>query len=217
MLLVTVPAFAEDNPRTIVTKDNQTYKQAIISGTDAHFATVIYDDGVVRIPLSNLPDDIQIKLGYMSKADQARLEAEALKAKQQQDIDQAKADSASKQAELQKETDDQRAQEQAGMEQEQKRKAAFDAITSATQTEANAYYKMPESKLIEKFGRPINTIFNQDSHGENYKILVYDESKETSTHFIIYESKGYVEAGFFKGNAINNPKSQKRMDEALAH
>jgi hypothetical protein len=26
-----------------------------------------------------------------------------------------------------------------------------------------------------------------------------------------------VEAGFFKGNAINNPKSQKRMDEALAH
>jgi Skp family chaperone for outer membrane proteins len=217
LLLVTIPALAEDASRTIVTKDNQVYKQAVISGTYAGFATITYDDGVVHVPLSKLPDDIQIKLGCMSKADQARLEEEARKAKEQRDLERAKADLAAKAAELKRATEVERALDQVAAEKENKRKAAFEAITNATQAEANAYFKMTETTLVEKFGKPSNTIFNKDSHGDDYKILVYDERKETSTHFIIYASKGYVETGFFKGKPINSPKWQKRVDEAKSH
>lgn len=226
ILLAALPAFAADAPRTIVTKDNHTYRQAIISGTDAISATITHADGVVHIPIANLPDDLQVKLGHMSKAEFARLEAEARKAKEQLAADRAAADLAAKQAKMAKETPlpiethlqnvtpAPVAQAPADLELEKKRREAFEAITSATQTEANAFYKMPEAKLVKKFGTPVNTISGGDARGEKYRILIYDDRKETSTHFIIYESKGYVETGFFKGKAINNPKPPKRMDRA---
>jgi len=236
ILLAALPAFAGDVARTIVTKDNQTFRQAVISGTDANFATITYIDGVAHVPIAKLPDDLLLKLGRLSKADLARMEAEARKVKEQQAAERAAAEEAAKQAKLakemplQKETPAQTAKNSQATPtaqtaqamapdavQEKKLRDAFEAITSATQAEANAFYKMPEAKLLKKFGMPLNTIPGQDAKGEKYRILVYDDREGTNTHFIIYESKGCVETGFFKGKAINNPKPQKRTDGAKKH
>ena len=59
--------FADDKPRTIVTRDHEVYEKAVIVDRGNVSVTIEYDAGVVRVALENLPADIQKELGLHLK------------------------------------------------------------------------------------------------------------------------------------------------------
>jgi len=67
LLVFAIPSFADDKPRTIVTRDHQVYEKALIVDHTDVSVTISYDAGVVRVPMENLPADIQKQLGYISQ------------------------------------------------------------------------------------------------------------------------------------------------------
>ncbi len=90
--------FADYPPRTIKTLNNQVYKNAVITSVSENEISITYDDGVVTIPRSDLPDEIINELG-MNDAENQRIaeQAKADAAAKQQAEENAKADAEMKQ------------------------------------------------------------------------------------------------------------------------
>jgi len=84
---------ADYPPRTITTLDNRVYKNAVITSVSENEISFTYDDGVMTIPRSNLPDEIINELG-MNDAENHRIaeQAKADAAEKQQVEEKAKAD-----------------------------------------------------------------------------------------------------------------------------
>jgi hypothetical protein len=59
-ILLSAVACADD----LVTRDGKVYHDYKVLGHDAGFITIMYSDGGGKIPLSELPDDLQQKYGY---------------------------------------------------------------------------------------------------------------------------------------------------------
>ncbi len=59
----------------LVTRDGTVYHDYKVLGHDAGFLTIMYSDGGGKIPLSNLPDDLQKKYGYNKQAADAAVQA----------------------------------------------------------------------------------------------------------------------------------------------
>jgi nucleoredoxin len=67
LALGTLPLPAED----LVTRDGTVYRNYTVLGHDVGYLTIMYADGGGKIPLSNLPADLQAKYGYdPAKSDQ---------------------------------------------------------------------------------------------------------------------------------------------------
>lgn len=213
-------SFADDKPRTIVTRDHQIYEKAVIVDHNPDSVTISYDAGVVRVPVDNLPADIQRELGYASKIPDAPVERKVIALTPQA----------------------------APSPTGQKIAASFPAISPAatgtppppapavapiisapaapttpaptakpfTQAEANALYGTKESSILKKWGKPLKIEKFTDLSQRKVTVLVYDEDESSGTKFWIYDKEGFVSGGICKGRTIHNASKQAKLDATQA-
>ena len=187
ILTLLILASAQAGERTIKTRDGKTYTKAEITEIGTVTVKISHDGGITVVPVENLPTDIQKEIGYKTLADRQVEKERMAGAKQAEDSAESQGrDEALKAA------------------KERKLKTAFDAITSATQAEANTFSSMTKDALIERLGEPVRTARTEISGG-GFTTLFYDERKPTRTAFVIRDGATVVSGGTYKGVAIQRP------------
>lgn len=210
--------FADDKPRTIVTRDHQTYEKAVIVDHNPDSVTISYDAGVVRVAVDNLPADIQRELGYISKIPdtppQQKVIAPAPQAVPSPTLVKAAALPAVSPA--------------VATTPPSPAPVAGPAISSPapatpaptpkpfTQAEANALYGVKKSAILKKWGTPLKVEKFTDLSQRQVTVLVYDEDATSGTKFWIYDKDGFVSGGVCKGRTIHNAAKQAKLDSVQA-
>ncbi len=173
--------------RTIKTRDGRIFTKAEITEIGAVSVKIAHDGGIAVVPSENLPSEIQKEIGYKTLADRQMAREHGEEQKQVQDtVESQGRDEALKAA------------------KEKKLKAAFYAIKSATQAEANAFGSMAKDALIEQLGEPVRTARTEISGG-GFTTLFYDERKPTRTAFVIRDGETVVSGGIYKGVPMQRP------------
>ena len=203
---------ADDRPRTIVTRDHQTYEKAVIVDHNDISVTISYDAGVVRVAVENLPADIQRELGYASKipdapqptpppaiAKTAPLPATSPVITIAPPVDATAPPIAPPTAAKFTPTP-----------------PALIATKPFTQAEANALYGVKKSSILKKWGEPVKIEKFTDLSQRQVTVLVYDEDPALGTKFWIYDKDGFVSGGVCKGKTIHNAAKQAKLDSVQA-
>ncbi|MGB8352855.1 MAG: hypothetical protein WCD79_03125 [Chthoniobacteraceae bacterium] len=207
---------ADDRPRTIVTRDHQTYEKAVIVDHNDVSVTISYDAGVVRVAVGNLPADIQRELGYASKipdapqptplpviAKTAPLPATspAIAIASPSDATAPPTASPPTPPTAAKSTST---------------PPAPIVAKPFTQAEANALYGVKKSSILKKWGAPVKIEQFTDLSKRQVTVLVYDEDPALGTKFWIYDKEGFVSGGVCKGRTIHNAAKQAKLDSVQA-
>jgi hypothetical protein len=196
---------ADDKPRTIVTRDHQTYEKAVIVDHNPDAVTISYDAGVVRVAVDNLPADIQMELGYISKIPDAPQPAPS--------------PMIAKIATLPATSPVTTVASPAAAT------VATPPINSTpppsatkpfTQAEANALYGVKKSLILKKWGEPVKIEKFTDLSQRQVTVLVYDDDPALGTKFWIYDKEGFVSGGVCKGRTIHNASKQAKLDSVQA-
>lgn len=173
--------------RTIKTRDGKTFAKAEITEVGAAAVKIVHDGGIAVVAKEALPAEIQKEIGYKTIAERQVETEQAGQEKQMQDTIQSQVRDEAKTTAKEKHLKD-----------------AFNAIKSATQSEANAFASMTRGAVIEKIGEPIRIEQTGDS-GTGFTTLFYDERKATRTFFVIEDGKTTISRGLYKGVPIQRP------------